>query len=113
MSKTDFASKDLKDRVKDLEYYSYKFLSPFALTKYGRIVTFDCQGNFNKDYYDGEVILTIPSGLRPIIECNFQVFDVTGAYKGSIRIKTNGQVIPVFGKLKACTARFHITYISE
>lgn len=113
MSKTEFKSEDLKTRVEDLEYYSYTFLSPFALTKCGRVVEIECQGNLNKDYADGEVICTIPSGFRPVIECNFQIFDVTGAYKGSMRVRTNGEMIPIFGTLKMGTIRFHIIYISE
>ena len=82
--------------------------------KVGKICQFKIFGNIPQTYEDGTVIATIENGFRPAAGNNdFQVFNVSGGYCGTLRISSNGTVSPVFGALAAGTVRCLYMYISQ
>lgn len=60
---------------------------------------------------DSATIFTIPDGFRPITNVDHVLFDTDGNKLGTLRIKPDGEVMPVFGNLKAGTLRETITYV--
>lgn len=99
MSKTDFASKDLKDRVADLEELKHTTLSTSHTInantcdayKIGRVVNiiFNLSLTSNVSSYNS-TILTIPNGYRPIKDEFFAAVDSNGkAFMCQLQISGN------------------------
>ena len=84
----------------------------FILVKVGHVVQFQIQWDIPRAYADGEVIGSVPNGYAPERTSNCHVFGTDGAYLGMLRINTDKTIIPVFGQLKAGTARGMFVYVS-
>lgn len=84
----------------------------FILVKIGHVVQFQIQWDIDRAYADGEVIASVPDGYAPERTSNFHVFGTDGGYLGMLRVNTNKTINPVFGQLKAGTARGMFVYVS-
>ena len=60
---------------------------------------------------DSAVMFTVPAGYRPDDSLDWVIFDTGGTKRGTLRIMSNGNVMPVFGAFTAGTTRQALTYV--
>ena len=80
------------------------------LIRRGNVVMLQSWGNFPSTA-DGVTMGTVPAGFRPYNTADFTVFSTNGTRLGTMRVFSNGNIVPTFGAMAAGAVRQTFTYV--